>query len=91
MLGAFCGAASIESALAAVKPELDEDGYAVLAAALDWFRPKYERVWSDGAVPRAFLTSLRVDPGLRRLEKILGRMVRFYGVGPEASPPPPIG
>lgn len=90
MLGVFCGAASIESALAAVKPELDEDAYADLAAALDWFRPKYERVWSDGAVPRAFLTSLRVDPGLRRLEKILGRMVRFYGVDPKASPPPRI-
>ena len=90
MLGAFCGATSVESALAAVRPNLTESAYEDLAEALEWFRPKYERVWSDGAVPKAFLTSVRVDPGMRRLERILARMVRFYGVDPKASAPPRI-
>ena len=90
MLGRFCGSTSVESALAAVEPELGESSYADLSAALDWFRPKYERVWSEGRIPQAFLDGLRTDPGMRRLEKILARMVRFYGVDPKASPPPRI-
>lgn len=90
MLGVFCGSTSIESALAEVKPELSADAYEDLAGSLAWFRPKYERVWSGGRGPEAFLASVRTDPGMRRLEKILGRMVRFYGVDPKASSPPRI-
>ena len=90
MLGIFCGSTSLESALAAVKPELPAEAYEDLADALAWFRPKYERIWSEGRVPEAFLASVRADPGMRRLEKILSRMVRFYGVDPKTSPPPRI-
>ena len=88
MLGVFCGSATVEDALAALKPELTPVAWHGLAKALAHFRPRYEVVWNDGAVPQAFLERARRDPGRWQLEALLARIVRFYGVDPlKASPP----
>ena len=88
MLGVFCGAATVDDALAKLEPELTKDAWDGLARALEHFRSRYEVVWNHGAVPRAFLESARRDPGRPRLEAVLAGVVRFFGVDPLAVPPP---
>lgn len=90
MLGVFCGSATVEQAMATMKPQLSEEAFAALTSALAWFRPKYERIWADGVVPEAFLERVRSDPGMPKLARILDRMVRFYDVAPTAAKPPRI-
>ncbi len=88
MLGAFCDAASVEDALAVVDRELDPKRAAGLAEALAHFRSRYERVWNDGAIPKAFLERARSDGGKARLEALLAKIVHFYGVDPSRVPAP---
>jgi len=88
LLGVFCESATVEDALAKLKPVSTADAWNGLAKALAHFRPRYEIVWSDGEVPKAFLESARRDPGRPRLESLLARVVRFYGVEPRSAPPP---
>jgi hypothetical protein len=88
MLGVFCGSATVEAALAKLQPELTSDAWEGLAGALAHFRARYEVVWKDGAVPRAFLESVRRDPGRAQLAALLAKIVRFYDVDPLAVPPP---
>lgn len=88
MLGVFCGSATVDDALAALKPELTPVAWDGLAKALLHFRPRYEVVWDDGAVPKAFLENARRDPGRSQLTALLARIVRFYGVDPLTVPPP---
>lgn len=88
MLGVFCGSATVEDALAALKPDLTPTAWDGLAGALAHFRPRYEVVWNNGAIPRAFLERARRDPGRAALEALLARIVRFYGVDPLKAPPP---
>jgi len=88
MLGVFCGSATVDAALARLKPELTEGAWDGLAKALAHFRSRYEVVWNDGAVPRAFLESAHRDPGRKQLAALLAKIVRFYGVDPLMVPPP---
>ncbi len=88
MLGTFCGSATVDAALARLEPELTRDAWDGLAKALAHFRSRYEVVWNDGAVPKAFLESARRDPGRPQLAALLAKIVRFYGVDPLAVPPP---
>ena len=88
MLGVFCGSATIDAALDRLRSELTGEAWDGLAKALAHFRPRYEVVWNDGAVPRAFLESARRDPGRRQLAELLTKIVRFFGVDPLKVPPP---
>jgi len=88
MLGTFCGSATVEDALSALKPELSRDSLDGLAKALAHFRTRYEIVWNDGAVPKAFLEGARRDPARSQLSALLAKIVRFYGVDPLSVPPP---
>jgi hypothetical protein len=88
MLGAFCGSATVEAALASLKPELTRQAWDGLAKALAHFRPRYEVIWNDGAVPKQFLESVRRDPGRAQLTALLAKIVHFYGVDPLTVPPP---
>jgi hypothetical protein len=88
MLGVFCGSATVDAALATLKPELTQEAWDALAGALAHFRSRYEVVWKDGAVPREFLESARRDPGRAQLAALLAKIVRFYDVDPLAVPPP---
>jgi hypothetical protein len=88
MFGVFCGSATVGAALAKLKPELTGPTWDGLAKALAHFRPRYEVVWHDGAVPREFLESARRDPGRAQLSALLAKIVRFYGVDPLKVPPP---
>jgi hypothetical protein len=88
MLRIFCAAPSLDAALAEVKPAMSDGTYEKFATSIAWFRAKYETIWNDGAIPRDFLARTRRDRGLRRLEKLLGRIVRFYGVDAADSSPP---
>jgi hypothetical protein len=88
MLGVFCGSTTVDAALARLEPELTRDAWDGLAKALAHFSPRYEVVWNDGAVPRAFLESARRDPGRQQLAALLAKIVRFFGVDPLAIPPP---
>jgi hypothetical protein len=90
MLGVFCASASVEAALASLKPELTPGAWDGLAKALAYFRPKYEIVWDGGQVPQGFLHAARSDPGRAQLEALLAKIVRFYGVDPLGVPPPRI-
>ena len=88
MLGIFCGSATVDAALARLKPELTRNAWDGLAGALAHFRSRYEVVWNDGAVPRDFLERARRDPGRPQLAALLAKIVRFYDVDPLAVPPP---
>lgn len=88
MLGVFCRAATVDDALAALEPDLTPESFRGLASALAHFRPKYEIVWNSGAVPNAFLERVRRDPGRAQLERLLARVVSFYGVDPLGVAPP---
>ena len=88
MLGVFCRAATVEDALTAIRPDLASEAWEGLAKALAHFRPKYEIVWKSGAVPNAFLERVRRDRGRARLERLLARVVGFYGVNPLGVAPP---
>lgn len=90
MLSVFCAAPTVERALASLKEELTPDTWSKLAGALAYFRPKYEVVWNDGAIPQSFLEAARTDPRRPRLEALLTKIVAFYGVDPLAVPPPRI-
>jgi hypothetical protein len=88
LLGVFCAAETVEDALASVQGELAPGTWSGLAAALAHFRPKYEIVWNHGEVPNAFLDRARRDASLDRLETLLAKIVRFYGVNPLEAPAP---
>ncbi len=88
MLGIFCGSATVEDALATLKPELSPEAWTGLSSALARFRPRYERVWRDGAIPKRFLEDARRDPARAPLGDLLAKLVRFYGVDPLKAPPP---
>lgn len=90
MLSVFCASATVEDALASLKPELTPETWGRLAGALAYFRPKYGVVWNGGAIPEAFLRAAREDSGRARLESLLATIVRFYDVEPLAVPPPRI-
>lgn len=90
LLGIFCAAPTLDAALAQAKRELSPEGYASLEGALRHFTPKYQAIWRDGEVPRAFLARVRRDPGRKRLTDLLEGMVRFYGVDFASAPPPAI-
>jgi hypothetical protein len=88
LLGVFCASATVDDALAAVKGELAPATWNGLAGAIEHFRPKYEAIWDDGAIPKSFLDRARRDPSLGVLEDLLAKIVRFYDVDPLAAPPP---
>lgn len=90
LLGIFCAAPTLDAALARAKRELSPEGFASLAAALRHFGPKYEAIWRDGAIPRAFLDRVRRDPRRERLADLLERMGGFYGVDVASAPSPAI-
>ncbi|HEX5042159.1 MAG TPA: hypothetical protein VFV75_04585 [Candidatus Polarisedimenticolaceae bacterium] len=74
--------------MAELAKELPPEDMAALRRSLAWFAPKYARVWREGAVPRAFLQAARMDPELPRLDAMLVRLARFYGVPPDGGPRP---
>jgi len=88
LLGVFCAAPTVDDALASVRGELSPATWTAFAAALAYFRPKYEVVWHDGEIPRKFLERARRDSSLHRLEDLLAEIVRFYGVDPLDAPAP---
>jgi hypothetical protein len=87
-LGVFCSAATVEDALAAVKSDVAPATWEGFAGAFAHFRPKYERVWRGGEIPRAFLDAARRDPALARLRTLLTKLVRFYDVKPKKARTP---
>jgi len=74
--------------MAALAHDLSPEDMAALRRSLAWFGPKYARIWRDGAIPQAFLRTAREDPGLARLDALLVRLARFYGVPPDGPPRP---
>jgi hypothetical protein len=74
--------------LASLAADLTPEQLADLRGSLAWFAPKYARVWRDGRVPRAFLSAAREDPAWTRLDALLVRLARFYGVSPGGAPRP---
>jgi hypothetical protein len=88
MLGVFCTSATVDDAIARVRPDLTDALLDGLASALAHFGPRYELVWNHGARPEAFLERARRDPGRSQLTDLLTRIVRFYGVDPLTVPPP---
>ena len=79
---------TVDQALATLRPELPEEACEGLAGALAHFRPRYEIVWNDGAVPKAFLERARRDPSRPQLTALLIQIVHFFGVDPLSVPPP---
>jgi hypothetical protein len=88
LLGIFCRAARIDDALATARPQLTPSTWNGLAKALAHFRPRFDVVWDDGAVAKAFLERARRDPGRIKLEALLTKLVRFYDVDPLSVAPP---
>lgn len=74
--------------MAELAKELSPEDMAALRRSLAWFAPKYARIWREGAVPQAFLRTAREDPELPRLDAMLVRLARFYGVPPDGAPRP---
>ncbi len=74
--------------MAELAKELSPEDMAALRRSLAWFAPKYARIWREGAVPQAFLRTARQDPELPRLDAMLVRLARFYGVPPDGAPRP---
>lgn len=53
--------------------------------ALDYFEPKYRRIWNDGALAQAFLDGSR-ERDRRRIGRLLRRVADFFGADPSAEP-----
>jgi hypothetical protein len=68
--------------------ELSPEDMAALRRSLAWFAPKYARIWRNGAVPQAFVQAAREDAALGRLDAMLVRLARFYGVPSGGAPRP---
>jgi hypothetical protein len=88
MLGVFCESATVDEALARVKPDLSGPTYDAFVKALDRYRPRYEIVWDHGAIPEAFLDRAARDPRMTELDALLTRVVGFYDVDPLGTASP---
>ncbi len=88
LLGEFCAASSLEDALGRASGEMSPEALEGLRRALEHFRPKYVKVWDGGRIPRGFLDRARGDGAARRLAALLAEAAKFFGVPPDADPPP---
>jgi hypothetical protein len=77
-----------ELPLSSLAGELSAGDLAGLRRSLTWFAPKFAKVWQDGRVPRAFLRTASRGQAAERLDTLLVRLARFYGVPPDAPPRP---
>jgi hypothetical protein len=84
----FLEAPSLAAAEEHARSTMEALDFEALHDALLYFRPKYEPIWQDGAIPRRFLKRFRKDAGRKRLEALLVRIARFYGVDPAAHTRP---
>jgi hypothetical protein len=80
LLGIFCESGSLEAALRASQPPLVQSDAEALRAALDHFRPRYERIWRDGVIARSFLENARKDGARKPLARLLRNIAAFYDV-----------
>ncbi len=89
MLAVFCSSRTVEDALARLRDELPASDVEGLRAALEHFRPRYERVWESGRVAREFLERARRDrSGRGAIGRLLGRIARFFDVDPGRADAP---
>lgn len=88
LLTAFLDAHDLQTALGRARGLLSEDEHQELQEILDYFAPKYEKVWNDGRIPDRFLNQALNDKRLRHLESLLARIAEFFGVDPTPSAPP---
>jgi hypothetical protein len=84
----FLETGDLASALERASSELDPEGFAAVRDALTRFGPRYEPIWREGSVPRSFLERFRDDPAREELDRLLGRVARFYDVDARAAPRP---
>ncbi|MCP3978425.1 MAG: hypothetical protein GY716_03705 [bacterium] len=84
----FFEASSTEQALAELPSWLGDGARNDLRDAVQYFKPRYARVWSDGLVVRRFIERSRGYPQRRALQRFLVRLAEFYGVSPRPSPAP---
>lgn len=89
MLALFCSSPSVEAALDELSRQLPASEAAAVRAALEHFRPRYERVWEGGRIAREFLERARRDrPTRAALGRLLERIARFFDVDPRKTSPP---
>ena len=86
----FLEAENLDSALAKARSEMDEKDFAVLRETLLYFRPKYEILWDDGAIPRRFLRRLEQDDRKKKLERLLARIAHGFDVKLSSLPRPTV-
>ena len=87
LLGIFCAASSLDDALRQAKTGLSRESFEGLQAALEHFRPRYEKIWKDG-IAQKFVKRARDDRERAELASLLGRIAKFYGVTPSRTNPP---
>lgn len=85
---AFFRAGSIDEALDDAEQLLEDAAWDKLARAVRYFEPRFDPIWNDGALPKAFVERVRESPQRRKLEQFLIRVAGFYGIAAEARPVP---
>jgi hypothetical protein len=88
LLGIFCSERDVKAALAAARKDLSPDEASDLAEALAGLTPKFDALWDDGAVPKAFVKRVGDDPQRAELATLLARIAAFFDVDPKALPRP---
>ncbi|HKQ59647.1 MAG TPA: hypothetical protein VJS92_00095 [Candidatus Polarisedimenticolaceae bacterium] len=71
-------AATLDEALDAVAGRVPADDLAELRATLQYFAPRYEKIWDGGRIPRAFLARAQRDRQGKAAAEFLAALVRFY-------------
>ena len=79
MTAVFFGSLDVGTALARMKPRLDEADHRKLDASVRHFATRYAAVWNDGALESAFLEQVKGDRRRTRIGKFLAELRRFYG------------
>lgn len=85
---AFFQATSMSEALDALPALLDARTAAELREVLQYFAPRYQKIWDGGQVARSFVQRVRQDPRRVAVAGFMVDVARFYGVAPVTDPPP---
>jgi len=85
---AFFQAASTREALDALPALLDPKTAGELRDVLQYFAPKYQRVWRGGHIAHEFVQRVHQDERRKAVAGFLVDVARFFGVNPGAGLPP---
>ncbi len=88
LTAAFFRTATLGEALTAAEALLGEAGAADFRNSIEYFAPRYGKIWDGGAIPESFLARAAQDPQRKALAQFLLAVARFFGVDPARETAP---